>query len=349
MVVRWRASWFMRVVPAAMVLVALALPAQAQRASKSRAPHRPLSRCLLTESVRQGLVNPAIVSGKIIVWKAPARTVPIQRSLGGTKEKLALRAVDRKPVVEYERSTPEEEVSIEIVGELRARLARVPKGESPAQTPVEYVQPDQGPVRLVVGSPGNQQTYTAPSLWHLLLTERDVCRQHLAPLVALVSDDWEVVDTSEQIEQTLIERIAPQSPPDRRHWAALVEQLGSERFTQREAADRQLRALGPQATWYLQSVDLKRLDAEQRFRIQRILRGLTSPNREDTADQVAQWLAGDPRAWLILLNHDEESTRRRALEQLTYLLDRSIPFDPTADAQTRKTQREQLRAQGLGN
>ena len=105
-----------------------------------------------------------------------------------------------------------------------------------------------------------------------------------------------------------------------------------------------MRALGPQATWYLQSVDLKRLDAEQRFRIQRILRGLTSPNREDTADQVAQWLAGDPRAWLILLNHDEESTRRRALEQLTYLLDRSIPFDPTADAQTRKTQREQLRA-----
>ena len=215
MVVRWRASWFMRVVPAAMVLVALALPAQAQRASKSRAPHRPLSRCLLTESVRQGLVNPAIVSGKIIVWKAPARTVPIQRSLGGTEEKLALRAVDRKPVVEYERSTPEEEVSIEIVGELRARLARVPKGESPAQTPVEYVQPDQGPVRLVGGLSG-QPTDLHGS--ESLASSAHGTRRVPAALGTLcaVSDDWEVVDTSEQIEQTLIERIAPQSPPDRR-------------------------------------------------------------------------------------------------------------------------------------
>lgn len=342
MTMRWRASSILRLV-VVVLLLTLALPAWAQKPSLT-----PQGRSLMAELTRQGTVRPAIVSGRIIVWRVPIRLAPVQRNVGGIKEKLTIRALDRRVHADYERSGADEQVSIEIFGDVRARLARIPK-EGSDRVPVEFVQPEQGPISLVVGAPGQQQVYTAPSLWHLVLAQREVCQQHLVPLLAMINDGWDVLNTGDQIEQTLVDRMAHQVPPDRRHWDGLVEQLGRERFTQREAADRELRALGPRVIWYLQTLDLKRLDPEQRFRVQRILLDLTAADQEDTTDQVARWLAGDPQAWLILLNRDEEATRRLAAEQLQYLVDRPIPFDPEADAQTRQKQWERLRQQGLGN
>lgn len=338
---RLRASSTVRLVLVVLILAAGTLPARAQKVMSQ-------PRSLLAALVRQEAVRAAIVSGRIVVWKTPARGMPLQRVVSGKKEKLTIRTVDRKSMIQYERSSADEEIVIEIASTDRARLTRIPK-EASGPVPVEYVQQEQGAVRLVVGGAESRKVYEAASLWHLLLAHREVCQQHLEPLLELISDSWDVVSTSEQIEKGLIEKVTNQLPPDRHRWDALIAQLGSEQFTQREAADRSLRAVGPVGICYLQTLDLKQLDPEQRFRVQRILLALSVPNQEDTADQVVRWLAGDPQAWLILLNHEDESTRRLAAEHLKYLLDRPIAFDPTADAPTRQRQVEQLRANGLGS
>lgn len=325
---------------AALVLLAAGCPVTAQ----TRLPRRP---GLLAAAVKAQNITPAIVSGRIVISSVRGRTVPLQLDSGDVKEQLLLPLFLRGGVVKYERSTPNEQISMEFFGGARAHLTRTPKGSSEA-APVEFTQSVEGMMSLAVGRNDQRRVYTGASLWHLLLAERDVCRQHLLPLLALVNDDWDLPTVSEQIEQTLIEEAGSQAPPDRRHWVALVEQLGSERFTQREAADRELRALGPLVASYLQSLDVEALDAEQRFRVRRIVLALTDARQPDTPDQVALWLAGDPQVWLALLDRDSEAARQVAARQLAHLLGRPIAFDPAADPQTREAQLKRLQADVRG-
>jgi hypothetical protein len=131
--------------------------------------------------------------------------------------------------------------------------------------------------------------------------------------------------------------------PDPGRWAVLVEQLGDERFSRREAADRELRSLGRVVSIYLQQLDASQLDAEQHYRVRRILMALSARTDNDTPPEVAQWLAGDPVVWLAMLSRDDEPTRRLAAERLKALLDGPIAFDPAADAATRQGQIDELR------
>lgn len=316
----------------AVAVLVVAAPAAAQQArSVRRSP-------TLAEAVRLRLVETPIVSGRLTV--TTTRRAPIQTS---GNERLTIRLTGRETLAKYEESSPDEEICLEIVGSNRARLARTPKGNA-AQGAVEFVQPPHGMVSLHVGAEDKQQVYTAPSLWHLLIIEREVCRQHLVPLLAKVNDTWDLLAMRDQVEEELIDRLARQTLPNRDHWTALVGELGHERFTRREAADRELRASGPLVASHLQSLDTQQLDAEQRFRIRRILHSFSSDQGTDTPGQIALWLATDPRIWLALLQRDEEPTRRLAAEQLKLLLDPPVVFDPAADPAVRREQIEQLRA-----
>lgn len=344
MTMRWLASPLGRFAVATLVLLATGSPATAQTPGARRSPGLPRRPDgLLAAAIQAQNIGATIVAGRIVISAARGRSVPWQRDSGEVKEQLSLPISARGGTIKYDRSTPNELISMEFFGGVRVHLERTPKGDA-AVVPVEFEQSSQGTMSLSVGLNGQRQIYTGASLWHLLLAEPDVCRQHLLPLLALINDEWDLQTVSEQIEQTLIEEAGSQAPPDRRRWVALVEQLGSDRFTQREGADRELRALGPLVSSYLQTLDLEALDAEQRFRIRRIVLALTDSHQPDTPDQVVLWLAGDPQVWLALLDRDTEATRRIAAKQLTHLLGRPIAFDPGADVQTRETQFKRLQA-----
>ena len=77
-----------------------------------------------------------------------------------------------------------------------------------------------------------------------------------------------------------------------------MQQLGDDQFTKREAADRQLREAGRVIVSYFQQLDTSCLDAEQRFRIRRIINSLTAANGDDMPEQVASLLLGDDAIWL---------------------------------------------------
>ena len=150
------------------------------------------------------------------------------------------------------------------------------------------------------------------------------------------------------MEAALREAAAEGNLPDPQRWAALVEQLGDERYSRRAAADRELRAMGRVVFTYLQGLDRDRLDAEQHYRVRRIVMSLAANMNNDLPPEIARWLAGDPVVWLALLSRDDESTRRLAAERLEALLGEPISFDPAADPATRTEQIERLRQEVEG-
>jgi phage gp37-like protein len=86
------------------------------------------------------------------------------------------------------------------------------------------------------------------------------------------------------------------------------------------------------------------LDPEQQFRVRRIIDALSGQASDDSPEQVAATLSGDPTVWMALLGRPEPSTRQTAARQLTAMLGEPIGVDPSADPATQQTQRDQLLA-----
>jgi hypothetical protein len=75
-----------------------------------------------------------------------------------------------------------------------------------------------------------------------------------------------------------------------------------------------------------------------------ILRGDLLPTRADSPELVAAWLLDDKRVWLALLDREEIATRKLAQRQLEALCQRTILFDPQAEAGIRRQQLARLEA-----
>jgi hypothetical protein len=158
----------------------------------------------------------------------------------------------------------------------------------------------------------------------------------------MLRPDWKVATMVARVETSLLAHANEDAMGNNERWAALVKQLGDDRFARREAADRALRAGGPSALAYLRQLDFDHLDAEQQFRIRRIVSAIGGRNDDDLPDEVAAPLAHDPGVWLALLGRPEVATRQTAARQLAKLLDQPIDVDPAAEPDSQKAKREKL-------
>ncbi len=94
---------------------------------------------------------------------------------------------------------------------------------------------------------------------------------------------------------------------------------------------------------FLRQLDFKQLDAEQRFRVRRILEAFAQQSEIDSPEEIANTLADDPRVWLTFLERPEPHVRQFAFRRLTELLGQPPPLDPAAEPETQKPAREALR------
>jgi hypothetical protein len=210
---------------------------------------------------------------------------------------------------------------------------------------MEFRQSPDEKTTLTVGSGANRQVFHAAGFWQLAIIRRDQCKEHLFPLMEKLRPEWKLADTVARVETSLLACAGRDASAAEHRWAALVKQLDDDQFSKREAADRALRAGGASALTYLRQLDSSRLDAEQQFRIRRILAALGGRNEDDTADEVAALLVGDPQVWLALLDRPEAATRQTAARQLAKLLGHPIDVDPAAEPTSQKGKREKLRAE----
>lgn len=325
-------------------IIACGLAAVAAAAAPAAAQiHRPLA-----DVLRHGCLQFSVVSGRIVVAGFPYGVISNTTNVAGRIERLSVSGNSGRPSIDYELTTPQGEAFHFQVKHGDGITARhTPPAESAAAPPVtaEYRQATTGPVTLTVGSGSDAQVFRAASLWHLLIDQPEACRQHFGPMLNYLRSDWGLPAKAAEIEQELLNTVGSSNRLERQRWTALVAQLGNDRFATREAADRQLRAIGLAVLPFLQGCETAQLDPEQRFRVRRIIAALTRDNEDDHVVQAASRLSGDPHVWLSLLARPTLATRQIAAGQMAELLGGPIAFNPAAAEDVRKQQIEALRHQ----
>lgn len=284
-----------------------------------------------------------LVSGRITATtRAYGGTSSLNKSSNNYREKLTIGHANGVPIVDYDLTTSGVRLEIDVSDGSRVVIKQEPT-EKGKYTPLVFEQQPDFPLTLTVGADDEQKTFRAASLWHLWLAQPELCETTLWPLLRLLRPNWNLAETGGAIEEALYHAAKTQNAPKREHWARLVDDLGDDEFSVREAADRSLRKSGQMVLPYLRELSPESLDAEQRFRIRRMIAALSGGETEDTPTVVATWLCADKQIWLALLSRAPTADQRRtAVDQLSYLLDQPIEFDPAADEDTRAHQLEAL-------
>ena len=262
----------------------------------------------------------------------------------GITESLAFSAKTADSArLRYEYADREHQLRVEIEQAANVFLEQVSRGDSKSAS-VRFRQPLHGPLTLVVDDGQTTQEFAADGFWQLILAEPEACRQHLLPVLQVLRSDWMLEAQSQQIEQALLAAIRLHRIPDRSELTALVQQLDDPAFGRRQEADRRLREMGQSVVSFLNRLDERSLNAEQRTRIRRIKQSL-HVHDGDTPARVAAWLTDDKSVWLSLLERPSEATRTIAAGQLGTILGQSLAFDPAADETARQQQVRRLRGE----
>ncbi len=256
------------------------------------------------------------------------------------QEKLVVNAsADANVTIKYELTTATEVLTVDVLDGDQISISRRPVHDGKGMI-VEFNQPQDGPLTLTVSGNGTAKAIHGDTIWHLLLAEPDLCAQQLVPLVEMFRPDWHLVESAQTIESQMLRTAQDYRPENIKRWSGWVSELASDRFSDRQRADRELRGAGTAVLPYLASLDRRKLDFEQVTRIRRMLETADSDD-EDVPEKVATHLMGDRLLWVCYLERHEAMPREIAAQQLAFLLGHPIKFDAQAGQAVRA---KQLRA-----
>lgn len=299
---------------------------------------------MLNTAIRSQWAQFNIVGGHINLQGPQIGPIETGANTPTRKDHLSLRTDNGEPSLSYEWLNPKEHFTLDACGGSRLTLRRTVKNDQ-KETTVEFTQKPQGKLALTLASDGKQQVFAADSLWHLFILYPEAARSNLPALLQTLQSNWKLVETADAIEKELLRNADNELAGERSNWARWIAELGDEKFAIREAADRALRAANPALLVYLQQLDFEQLDAEQQFRVRRIIETISLRMGADSPEQVASWLSGDPVIWQALLSRPDVAVRRVAAGQLAAILEEPIPVDPEADPASQTKQLERLRLQ----
>ncbi len=235
----------------------------------------------------------------------------------GVRESFSINAGSDEAVVRYEIQTSDLELVLDFPAPDCLKIVKTPRTPNGGSA-VYLEQPRQGPIEMTVGQGKQRKTFRSESFWHLALQHREVCEQHLLPILHCLRVGWQLDRTADGIEASLLRLAREQRLPEEARWAALVKKLGGGKFSERRAAERELCRSGQAVVAYLTRLDRRELDAEQRERIGRVIRNLVAPS-DDTPQRVALWLSGDEAVWQALASRENLRVHTQAVAHLARL------------------------------
>lgn len=284
------------------------------------------------------VVRVQLVQGRICVdsLEVLPTTQAAAQTPDGREENLRIQTGGGGVCLHYTLTDEARELTYDIQQGCEIRIKRRARREG-AGADVEYRQPRRGPVRLEVDDGRTRHVYQGTSLWHLLLTEPEPSRTHLAPLVEILRPSSRLTNVAADLRVALFQAAQAPAFPAQDDIARHVRQLDSPEFRVRQLADRTLRAMGPGIGPQLVAIDPRTLSLEQRERVKAILDGLAGPSA-DTPERIAAWLAADPLVWVELLRDDDAARRQLALSHMIRLTGGPVAFDPQASEADRQRQ-----------
>ncbi len=255
----------------------------------------------------------------------------------GRGEVLTVRVMEGVPRIRYEWKTANQHFSLSAIGVDRILLER--RSLTDDESVVRFEQHPDSDVKLTLKQDQATRVYTAPSLWHLWLKHPLACNHNLAPCLKVLRPNWKLAEELADVERALF---ASADAPTQSRFETWLAELADDRYRVRQRAFRQFKESGVSAKSFLERVDRRTLDGEQRMRVHQLRHGLVF-RTEDSAERVATWLREDRRVWFSFLNHPERLKRSAAYAQLKRIcgdnmqFDR-LPFDPDATPESRETQ-----------
>lgn len=213
------------------------------------------------------------------------------------------------------------EPSAEILEEVKAidTVNQPKKEEAPA------IQPAANVKRSV-------RTYKANSIWELVFIIPGDDFERFATMLTAIHRDLRLADLRERFAVALVDAAGREEATDMANCEALVAQLADTDFAQREAASRQLLAMGGDTLIYLMSLDSDTLEPEQQLRLKRIRQQLETGTEEEDIQLYARSLQRRPLVWVGLLESEHVTQRIVAFAQLKTLLGDEIAYDPNLPA-----------------
>jgi hypothetical protein len=222
-------------------------------------------------------------------------------------------------------------------------MERVSLGDGQVDATTRFEQRPNQKLTLFVQRGDSVRTLEADTIWHLWLSDSKLCAENLLPLCEMIGIDMPWLQFTEALETQLLRYADAPPSHDASQWRHWIKNLSDERYSVREAADRELRGAGSALLPFVRRIDPALLDAEQRFRLRRILFSMEGETAADTVASAAEWLQDDVCAWVELLDREDVADRTSAARHLARLLESEIDFDPTADPTTRGEQLLRLR------
>ena len=298
----------------------------------------------LTRALRNNWIRCSIVGGRVAVDSGRLNNAAVDSTTPGVvnSEKLSIRNENGQCLISYSQTTNNEQIALQSGADASVTIRRSPRGAS-TRPAAEFVQKNNEKLTFILGEGAHKQVYRELDIWTLLLVQPKQSQTELVSLLEMLRLDWRLAEMVANIETQLIAEAGNPNGDRRSRWTEFVAQLSDDRFARRESADRALRDGGLGALAYLRQLDFARLDAEQQFRIRRILDASSEQNGDDTIEQTTTSLAEEPLVWLALLARPEKAMRQAAVRQLSALLGEPIAVDPEAAPESQKAQREQLR------
>lgn len=266
------------------------------------------------------LVRFEIVQGRIVARNTrfgQSRGASKRRKQGGISETLSLKIHAGTANIQYERCCSKRRIIASCTAKKDFRLHSEPTAAD--QPPVLFVQPVQGPCRLMIGPADNAKTFKASTLWHLLLRYPQPCQDYLNPLLEAICPTWQLNKSALDLSSQMVAAAASDEFPSEAGVWKLVEKMADKRFHVRQEADRELRALGLAAVGYLKSIRRGDVNSEQFRRLSRI-RDSLKVRSSDTPQTVAVWLLGDKEAWNALAHRPAplQEQAQRHLARISY-------------------------------
>lgn len=329
---RWPS--FAEFLAALLIAARLAAPAAAQ-APVTREMHASLSGQLRMVQLR-------VMSGRISATGPVSHQNLTSNYMGNQRrERLSVDFAGGTPNITYERSTAAETLMWVVERGHQVTVQLTPRSTTDHAT-INFHQPSDGPLTLDVTTGERSVQYRAPTLWQLLLYEPEVCELYLLPLLNVLRPGWRLAEQAQEIEAALCRADSGRALADHGQWQRFVKLLADDRYVARERAEQQLVALGPVILPYLRGREQTSLDAEQAFRIRRIIRTLSADGDEDSPERVLFTLVADARVWYALLGRADVEVRRVASDRLGQILGNAIDFHADAASEQRVHELETL-------
>jgi len=233
-----------------------------------------------------------IVWGRLRFTSARLGTVVDAASAGGCVESLELLATSPEVAIAFRSTRAGQAVTVEVHRNGGVALTRQ-YGPHDRRTAFSFTQPAEGPVSAQLDTASGSELFDAATLWHLWLSEPELCREQLAPLLAVIDPAREIEQKVAAVETELHGLAAARPLGARSEWTAWVDALSADGFHRREEAHAALLAAGPAILWHLDRWS-KHPSAERRHRLARVCRALKAHPADATPTAAAAWLAGDP-------------------------------------------------------